>query len=110
MANSLFLRFAFSFLLSSTIAFASAPNAAGDRYQNIISASLIGAAPTQDPQPTEYQLDKIDLEGLHKVNPEKVIEISGLKTGQRLRLEDLNRATDKLYASGLFSRVNYRYS
>lgn len=110
MANSLFLRCAYSFLLSSTIALVSAPNAAGDRYQNIISACLIGAAPTQDPQPTEYQLDKIDLEGLQKVKPEKVIEISGLKTGQRLRLEDINRATDKLYASGLFSRVTYRYS
>ncbi|MBK6799419.1 MAG: hypothetical protein IPG76_22270 [Acidobacteria bacterium] len=49
----------------------------------------------QDPPPAEFQLDKLDLEGLQKVDREKIIEISGLKTGQRLELEDLNRATDK---------------
>ena len=114
MTNSPILRYAYSVLLSSTIVLISAGNAAGGQNPNIFSTSLIGVAtlagPMQDPPPAEFQLDKLDLEGLQKVDREKIIEISGLKTGQRLRLEDLNRATDKLYASGMFSRVNYRYS
>ncbi|MBK8316137.1 MAG: hypothetical protein IPL01_19860 [Acidobacteria bacterium] len=75
MTNSPILRYAYSVLLSSTIVLISAGNAAGGQNPNIFRTSLIGVAtlagPMQDPPPAEFQLDKLDLEGLQKVDREK---------------------------------------
>jgi outer membrane protein assembly factor BamA len=70
-------------------------------------AMLVAA---QTPMPTAFRLAKVDFEGLARISQERAVELSGLTLGQSLKLEDLNAAADKLYASGQFARVSYRYS
>src|SRR5713226_8430292 len=46
----------------------------------------------------------------NKVFPtETIVKASGLKLGDRVRLEDLRRAVDRLTATGAFETISFRY-
>jgi outer membrane protein assembly factor BamA len=70
----------------------------------------IGASAwAQTPAPTTFRLAKLEFEELQKISKEKAVELSGLSLGQSLKLEDLNPVIDKLFASGQFAQIRYRY-
>jgi outer membrane protein assembly factor BamA len=54
-------------------------------------------------------VNKIEVEGLRKVNREKVIEASGLKIGQEVDMNAVKAAANRLHDSGWFNDVSYRY-
>ncbi|MBO0727162.1 MAG: hypothetical protein J2P52_16270 [Blastocatellia bacterium] len=70
----------------------------------------LGARTQQNPEAQTYHLNKVDVNGLEKISHEKFLEVSGLKLGQSLKFADLKTVTDKLYGSGLFASVRYKYS
>src|ERR1044072_1677160 len=51
---------------------------------------------------------RIEVEGLVKLTADEVIATSGLKTGTPLSVPALDAAGQKLFESGLFSKVAYR--
>jgi outer membrane protein assembly factor BamA len=64
----------------------------------------------QSPDQTVFRLNKINVAGAAIYTRDQVIDISGLKVGQSVRLADLGAAADLLTASGLFRSVAYRYA
>jgi outer membrane protein assembly factor BamA len=68
------------------------------------------ASAQQEPETQTFHLNKIEVSGLQKVGREKFIEVSGLQLGQSLKFADLKTASNKIFESGLFARVNYRYN
>ena len=76
----------------------------------LVAVWLAMSVLAQTPMPATFQLAKVDFEGLQKVSKEKAFELSGLTLGQSLKIEDLNTASNKLYASGQFALIRYKYS
>jgi len=52
---------------------------------------------------------EIKVAGNERLAPAAVIAASGLRTGQAVTRADLDRAAQKLFETGFFSSVNYRY-
>src|SRR5215471_10516502 len=79
-----------------------------------VSLFLVAAdtqvCPGQNPETQTFRLNKLDVNGLQKISREKFLEVSGLQLGQGVKFADLKAATNKLYESGLFASVKYRYS
>jgi len=81
----------------------------------LVIASLIALLRTSDiaGQSTDQpvlRLTKINVAGAAIYTPDQVINISGLKVGQPIRLADLGVAAELLGSSGLFRGVTYRYA
>lgn len=70
----------------------------------------LGARAQQNPETHTFRLNKLDVNGLQKVSREKFLEVSGLQLGQGVKFADLKAVSNKLYESGLFVSVKYRYS
>src|SRR5215475_4199005 len=66
--------------------------------------------PGQNPETQTFRLNKLDVNGLQKISREKFLEVSGLRLGQGVKFADLKVVANKLYESGLFASVKYRYS
>src|SRR5215475_10361080 len=64
----------------------------------------------QNPETQTFRLNKLDVNGLQKISREKFLEVSGLQLGQSLKFADLKTVANKLYESGHFASVKYRYS
>lgn len=62
---------------------------------------------TQDGSP--LPLTKIDFTGLKNVTQDQSVAATGLHVGQRVDKTDLDKAAKELSASGLFSKVQYKY-
>ncbi len=61
------------------------------------------------PAVERWPLAAIDVTG-NKVFPtEAIVKASGLKLGDRVRLEDLRRAVDRLTSTGAFETISFRY-
>jgi len=78
-----------------------------------VSLFLLGAdlrVPGQDPETQTFRLNKLDVNGLQKISREKFLEASGLRLGQNIKFADLKTVANKLYESGLFASVKYRYN
>ncbi|WP_157981989.1 outer membrane protein assembly factor BamA [Oceanicella sp. SM1341] len=57
---------------------------------------------------SSQRFDSIDVRGNRRIEAETVRLYSGLEAGQSLSAEDLNLASRKIFATGLFSDVNVR--
>ena len=55
-----------------------------------------------------FTIQKIEFEGLKRLNPEEVITTTGLKIGDRFALTSLDEAAQKLMDSGHFNKVAYK--
>src|SRR2546426_128563 len=79
-----------------------------------VSFILVGAdlrvCPGQNPETQTFRLNKVDVNGLQKVSGEKFLEVSGLRLGQSVKIADLKTIANKVYESGLFASINYKYS
>ena len=78
----------------------------GSAARNPLSAFAVGAVFVGQ-QPTGT-LSKIEVGGAERLSTERVIEISGLKTGQPVDKAVLQAAVERMMATGLFERVNWR--
>lgn len=54
----------------------------------------------------DFQLDKIEVKGLKRVEKETVLSYLGLKSGTTVSQEKMDAAFKNLYAAGLFSDIN----
>jgi outer membrane protein assembly factor BamA len=79
-----------------------------------VSLFLVGADQRvchgQNPETQTFRLNKVDVNGLQKISREKFLEVSGLQLGQGVKFADLKAVANKLYESGLFASVKYRYN
>jgi len=71
--------------------------------------SLLPLALGQTTAAQQFRVIKIEVEGLRKVDKDKVIEASGLKIGQEIDLSALKAAANRLHDTGWFNRVSYSY-
>lgn len=73
---------------------------------------LLLSAPCADGQPQPPQktirLSSIEVSGLQRVTKEQVIAISGLQVGDRISIEMLDAAAQRISQSGLFTNLSYR--
>jgi outer membrane protein insertion porin family len=79
-------------------------------FVSLFLLSGLGARAQQNPETQTFRLNKVDVNGLQKISREKFLEVSGLQLGQGVKFADLKVVTNKLYESGLFASVKYRYS
>jgi len=63
----------------------------------------------QKPPAGKMRLSKIEFTGLQRHSPEEVIAASGLQIGQLIDVPTLDVAAQRLYDSGLFKKLSYRY-
>src|SRR6185369_2869600 len=75
----------------------------------IIIVAIFGLAGASQTPEASLPLIKIDFVGLKNINRDQSIAASGLQIGQRVNKSDLDKAAKELSASGLFSKVQYKY-
>jgi len=77
----------------------------------IVLLSLPGAASVcaQETPAGRMRLGKIEVAGLQRVTEAQVVEASGLEIGQQVDVAALDAAAERLLATGLFTRLGYRY-
>lgn len=68
---------------------------------------IIAFADALAQQPSR-KIAKIEIEGLGRLSADEVVAASGLKTGELFSIESLDAAGEKLFDSGLFTKVSYR--
>jgi outer membrane protein insertion porin family len=59
-------------------------------------------------QQPSRKIAKIEVEGIVRLSADEVVATSGLKTGELFSIEVLDVAGQKLFDSGLFTKVSYR--
>ena len=62
----------------------------------------------QQPSQKTIRLSSIEVSGLKRATKEQVIAISGLQVGDRISIEALDAAAQRLSNSGLFTNISYR--
>jgi len=75
----------------------------------LLTGLVRAQAPPANSAPSS-PIASINVSGLHKFPPDQVIAASGLKTGQVVTAAQIQDATNKLAALGIFSTVNFRYT
>ena len=68
-----------------------------------------GVGAQQAPPAGKMRLQKIEVSGLQRMTEAQLIERSGLQTGQQVDVAALDAAAEQLLATGLFTRLSYRY-
>src|SRR5262245_15880942 len=68
-----------------------------------------GASAQQTSAVARYRLNQIEVEGLRNVGKDRVVEVSALKLEQEVDTDLLKAAVNRLYDTGWFNRVTYRY-
>ncbi len=71
--------------------------------------SLRAQAPAANPAPSSA-IASIKITGAQKFPAEQIVAASGLKTGDVVTAEQIQAATNRLSALGIFLAVNFRYS
>jgi hypothetical protein len=71
--------------------------------------AVFGQAQVQSP-PASAKLASMDVSGSTKISPAELSAACGLKVGDIVSKDDLQRAADKLGKTGLFSAINYHYN
>ncbi|MCA1565160.1 MAG: hypothetical protein LC803_05910 [Acidobacteria bacterium] len=75
----------------------------------LIMWSLAGALYAQEVPAGQMRLSKIEVSGLQRVTEARVVEASGLEVGQQVDVAALDAAAERLLATGLFTKLGYRY-
>jgi outer membrane protein insertion porin family len=70
---------------------------------------VLHAGAQQAPPVGKMRLQKIEVLGLKRMTETQLIERSGLETGQQVDVAALDAAAEQLLATGLFTRLSYRY-
>lgn len=73
------------------------------------SAGGVSVAEAQQAPAGQMRLVKIEVSGLQRVTEGQVIEASGLEIGQGVDVAALDAAAERLIATGLFTKLSYRY-
>lgn len=73
------------------------------------SLNALGPAPPIYvlPRADSFYVDRIDVRGAARIDPETVIGASGLRAASWVTVEDLDRAVDQIYGRSAFRRVGY---
>jgi outer membrane protein insertion porin family len=77
----------------------------------LLAAYLCAFAPAaraQQQTQDSIKLDKIEFKGLERVKEPEALEKSGLAAGQSVSLDDVEAASNRLLASGLFTNLSYK--
>jgi outer membrane protein assembly factor BamA len=76
----------------------------------VMSAFVLHAGAQEGAPPAgKMRLQKIEVNGLKRMTEAQLIERSGLETGQQVDVAALDAAAEQLLATGLFTRLSYRY-
>ena len=78
----------------------------------VMLSVVIHAGAQQAKQPAaagKMRLQKIEVSGLKRMSEAQLIERSGLQLGQQVDVAALDAAAEQLLATGLFTRLSYRY-
>ncbi len=87
----------------------------------IVSASLIAAQTQKKPAARRppakaaatarpaWPIDSLAVEGNRNYTEAQILQVSGLKVGQKVTKGDFDAARDRLIATGVFENVGYRY-
>ena len=76
----------------------------------VSAAPGIRAQQQEQPAPKASKIAGITVTGTRKFPTDQIIAASGLKIGDVVSVEQIQAASDRLAALGIFSSVNYRYS
>jgi outer membrane protein insertion porin family len=71
--------------------------------------ACVGLAFAQRQGPTAYPLESLRVEGNRRLSAERIIAVSGLKTGATVDKAAFDVARDRLVATGAFENVGYEY-
>ncbi len=76
----------------------------------VVFAWLITSAHAQqDINTRQFTLAKVHFEGLKTIAADKAMTVTGLQTGQTVKLQHLQEAGQRMLDSGLFRSVSFRY-
>lgn len=75
----------------------------------VMSACVLQVGAQQTAPAGKMRLQKIEVTGLKRMSEEQLIGQSGLETGQLVDVAALDAAAEQLLATGLFTRLSYRY-
>lgn len=75
----------------------------------VMSSVVLQVGAQQAPPAGKMRLQKIEVSGLKRMSEAQLIERSGLETGQSVDVAALDAAAEQLLATGLFTRLSYRY-
>ena len=75
----------------------------------VMSAFVLHVVAQQTPAAGKMRLQKIEVTGVKRMSEEQLIGQSGLETGQQVDVAALDAAAEQLLATGLFTRLSYRY-
>lgn len=75
----------------------------------VMSLVVLHTSAQQTPPQGKLRLQKIEVSGLQRLNETQLIERSGLEIGQLVDVAALDAAAEQLLATGLFTRLSYRY-
>jgi outer membrane protein assembly factor BamA len=70
----------------------------------LITLAVIG----QDPPTQQFRLSKVNFKGLEHITQEQAMEAGGLSIGDKITLDSIEVAAQKLMDSGLFGNLSYR--
>ncbi|MCA1613795.1 MAG: hypothetical protein LC800_06520 [Acidobacteria bacterium] len=74
----------------------------------VVASACACAAAAQQPPPGKFKVSRIEWAGLQRMKEEELIAASGLRAGQEADVAALDAAAERLMASGLVTRVEYR--
>jgi outer membrane protein insertion porin family len=74
-----------------------------------LSPQGVASVYAQEAPAGQMRLDKIEVSGLQRVTEAQVVAASGLEVGQAVDVAALDAAAERLLATGLFTRLGYRY-
>lgn len=76
----------------------------------VLLACLVASIRAQDPKPGSGRLESIAVSGSAKFRSVQIEPTTGLRPGEQVTRDDIQKGADTLVALGLFSKVQYRFS
>ena len=74
----------------------------------VISCAAFAASAQQQPPAGKFKVSRIEWAGLQRLKEEELVAASGLRAGEPADVAALDAAAERLLASGLVTRVEYR--
>lgn len=69
----------------------------------------VPALAQQDSTGNDFRLTRVQVTGTNRYTESEVVKVSGLSVGQVVTVADLDRVTERMARTGLFTSVRYRY-
>jgi outer membrane protein insertion porin family len=75
-----------------------------------LSFFLFLLVPSIAAQPVPLPIGELDAAGMRRYTKAEVVRVSGLRVGQTVTVDELNKVLERMARTGLFTQVNYRYN